>query len=137
MNLRPRSAADKLLLGVVGVTVVLLGTSLFLVLRPAKAGEPSGVIGTVIARPCNPVETQDDPPCPGYVGEIRILREDGSVFTSSQTNRKGRFRVELPPGRYIVDPDDGGKSLANGDGRVTVREGSFARVNLTHYTGLL
>ncbi len=47
------------------------------------------------------------------------------------------FRVELPPGRYIVDPDDGGKSLANGDGRVTVREGSFARVDLTHYTGLL
>ena len=135
MTTKPRSPSAKLLLGVGGVILVLLVTSLGLALRPEK--EPSGVTGTVIAWPCNPVETREDPPCPGYVGEIRVLREDGSVVTTSHTDSDGRFRVELPPGRYVVDPNDGGKSLANGEGRVTVREGSFARVDLTHYTGLL
>lgn len=137
MKRRRRSAADKLLLGVVGVTLLLLATSLGLALTPDPAREPSGVVGTVIAWPCNPVETADDPPCPGYVGEIRVLRPDRSLVTRSHTDRNGRFRVELPPGRYLIDPDDGGKSLANGDGRVTVREGRYARVELTHYTGLL
>jgi hypothetical protein len=127
----------KLLVVAAGVTIGLLAVVLALMLRPGDAGEPSGVVGTVTAWPCNPVETQDDPPCPGYVGEIRVLREDGSVVTTSRTDSDGRFRVDLPPGRYVVDPNDGGKSLANGDGRVTVREGSFARVDLTHYTGLL
>ena len=122
MTTKPRSPSAKLLLGVGGVILVLLVTSLGLALRPEK--EPSGVTGTVIAWPCNPVE-------------IRVLREDGSVVTTSHTDSDGRFRVELPPGRYVVDPNDGGKSLANGEGRVTVREGSFARVDLTHYTGLL
>ncbi len=137
MKHRPRSARDKLLLGVVCVTVLLLATSLGLALAPDRARERSGVVGTVIAWPCNPVETADDPPCPGYVGEIRVLRPDGTIVTRSHTDRNGHFRVELPPGRYTIDPDDGGKSLANGDGRVVVRQGTFAHVELTHYTGLL
>jgi hypothetical protein len=130
-----RSAAGKILLGAVAGLLVL--AALALLLRSGEDGQPSGVVGTVIALPCNPVETPEDLPCPGYVGEIRVLREDGSVVTTSRTDSDGRFRVELPPGRYVIDPNDGGKSLANGDGRVTVREGSFARVDLTHYTGLL
>jgi hypothetical protein len=133
----PRSTVGKLLFGVAVVAAVALASSLAVLLWPGPAGEPSGILGTVTAWPCNPVETQDDPPCPGYVGEIRVLREDGSVVTTARTDADGRFRVELPPGRYVVDPDDGGKSLANGEGRVTVREGSFARLELTHYTGLL
>ncbi|HXV96108.1 MAG TPA: carboxypeptidase-like regulatory domain-containing protein [Gaiellaceae bacterium] len=135
MNSKRRSSSVRLLLGAGVVILALVVTWLALSLRPDE--EPSGVTGTVIAWPCNPVESQNDPPCPGYVGEIRVLREDGSVVTTSQTDAEGRFRVELPPGVYVVDPNDGGKSLANGDGRVTVREGSFARVDLTHYTGLL
>lgn len=119
------------------MTLLLLAASLGLASRPDQARERSGVVGTVIAWPCNPVETADDPPCPGYVGEIRVLRPDGSVVTRSRTDRNGRFSIELPPGRYTVDPEDGGKSLANGGGRVTVRKGTFARVDLTHYTGLL
>jgi hypothetical protein len=135
MRGRPRSGADKLLLGVVCVTV-LLATSLGLALASDLSREPSGVVGTVIARPCSPVERADDPPCPGYFGDIRVLRRDGGLVTTSHTDRDGRFRIDLPPGRYVIDPDDGGKSLANGDGRVTVREGTFAPVELTHYTGL-
>jgi hypothetical protein len=135
MNIRRRSPSVTLLLGAGVAILAVLVTLLALTLRPDD--EPSGVTGTVIAWPCNPVESQNDPPCPGYVGEIRVLREDGSVVTTSHTDADGHFRVELPPGVYVVDPNDGGKSLANGDGRVTVREGSFAHVDLTHYTGLL
>lgn len=134
---RPRSLTDKLLSGVLGLTGLLLVVSLILALKPEKASaEPSGVTGEVIASPCRPVEQVDDPPCPGYYGEIRVLRRDESLVTTAQTDRAGRFRVELPPGEYIIDPNDGGKSLANRDGYVTVREGTYSRVDLTHYTGI-
>lgn len=134
---RPRSLTSKLLVGVLGLTGLLLVVSLILALKPEKASaEPSGVTGEVIASPCRPVEQVGDPPCPGYYGEIRVLRRDESLVTTAQTDRAGRFRVELPPGEYIIDPNDGGKSLANRDGYVTVREGTYSRVDLTHYTGI-
>jgi hypothetical protein len=137
MRIKLQSAPAKVLLGAACVGALVLAALLALAVADDEDPRPSGVAGIVIAWPCNPVETASDPPCPGYVGEIRILRPDGSVVTTSRTDRDGRFRINLPPGRYVVDPEDGGKSLANGDGRVTVREGRYARVELTHYTGLL
>ena len=137
MRIKPRSAPAKLLLGAACVGALVLAVLLVLAVTGDEDPAPSGVAGIVTAWPCNPVETAADPPCPGYVGEIRILRPDGSVVTTSHTDRDGRFRIDLLPGRYVIDPEDGGKSLANGEGRVTVREGRYARVELTHYTGLL
>jgi hypothetical protein len=122
---------------VVGVTGVLLVVSLVLALRPTETAAESGVAGRVVASPCRSVEQVGDPPCPGYFGEIRVLTADGSLVTTAHTDRTGNYRVELRPGAYVIDPNDGGKSLANGDGRVTVREGAFSRVDLTHSTGML
>jgi len=139
MPRRRRSLADGLLLAVVAASGVLLAVSLALALRPEDDAAPAGagVYGTVIASPCRSAEQVGDPPCPGYYGEIRILRRDESVVMIAHTDRSGHYRVELPPGRYIVDPNDDGKSLANRHGYVTVREGRFSRVDLRHYTGMI
>jgi len=138
MNRRPRSRTEKLLLGVLGLTAILLLTSLALALKPDSKPRPlsSGILGTVIASPCRPVEMAGDPPCPGHEGELRVLRPDGSLVTVSHTDRNGRFRVELPPGRYMLDPGDGGYAIAKGGARATVRENAFTRVELFYYTGI-
>jgi len=135
MNRRPRSRTDKLLLGVLGLTAILLVTSLVLALKPDQK-LASGVVGTVIASPCRPVEMAGDPPCPGHEGELRVLRPDGSLVTTSHTDQQGHFRIELPPGRYLFDPGDGGYAIAKGGARATVRENVFTRIDLFYYTGI-
>jgi hypothetical protein len=138
MRRRPRSLADKLLAGVLVGTGALLAVSLALALNPGNQAVPaSGVTGEVMTTQCRPVEQVGDSPCPPYYGPIRVLRVDQSLVTTAHTDRAGRFRLELPPGRYIVDPNDDGKSLANREGYVTVREGAFSRVDLTHSVGII
>jgi hypothetical protein len=121
-----------LLLGVLGVTVLLLAGSVALALKPEQ--EASGVVGLVRAWPCRPVERAGDPPCPGHEGELRVLRPDLSLVLVTHADKNGRFRVELPPGRYLFDPGDGG--VAEGRGHTTVREGAFTPVEVTYDTGL-
>jgi hypothetical protein len=136
---RFRSLPDKLLAGVVGLSIALLVVSLLLALEngDADASEPSGVFGQVSTSACNGAVRVGDPPCPPYYGEIRILRRDESLIGTAHTDRAGRYRVALPPGRYIIDSNDGGKSIANRDGFVTVREGEFVRADVNHYSGVL
>jgi hypothetical protein len=134
---RPRSLPDKLLTGVLVGTGALLVVSLALALKPGDPPAPaSGVTGQVMTSACRPVEQVGDPPCPPYYGPIRVLRVDESVVTTAHTDRAGRFRVELPPGSYIVDSNDD-VSVAKGYGRVTVREGAFSRVELSHWVGII
>jgi hypothetical protein len=137
---RTRSLSDKLVLGVIGLSVVLLGVSLFLALKDDSASQPqtaSGVFGRVMTTACHPVAQVGDPPCPPYYGEISVLRRDESLVTTVHTDRGGRYRVQLPPGRYIIDSNDGGKSVANREGYVTVREGAYARVDVSHWVGVI
>ena len=142
MARRSRPLPEKLLRGVAGLTVLLLAVSLVLALKPknGQSGsrtEASGVFGEIIASPCRSAEQVGDPPCPGYYGEIRVLRPDDTLLTTAHTDRAGHYRIALPPGRYIIDPNDDGKSLANGNGHVLVREGTFTQVDLSHYTGMI
>ena len=133
--MRPRpKLADKLLIGVLGLTAVLLAGSVALALKPEPSS--SGVVGFVREWPCRPVETAHDPPCPGHEGELHVLRPDRSLVTVVRTDRNGRFRVELPPGTYLFDPGDDGADIASGGARATVVQGAFARVELSYDTGL-
>jgi hypothetical protein len=135
---RPRTLAGKLLAGVLAATGVLLVVSLALALTSTDQATPaSGITGQVMTDQCRPVDQVGDPPCPPYEGPIRILRTDQTLVVIAQTDRAGRFRVELPPGLYIVDPNDEGLSVSKGYGRVTVREGEFSDVDLSHSVGLV
>ena len=134
----PRSLPGRLLLGVIGLSVGLLGVSLFLAFKDRGSEVSSGAFGQVMMTACDPVQqTGDLSPCPPYSGEIRVLRRDESLVMIVRTDQAGRYRVALPPGRYIIDSNDGGKSIANREGFVLVREGEFSRVNLTHYVGIV
>jgi hypothetical protein len=126
--------------GIVALSVGLLGVSLFLALKDQDeegAELSSGVFGHVTTSACNPAEREGDPPCPPYYGEIRILRRDESLIGTVHTDRAGNYRVALPPGRYIIDSNDGGKSIANRDGFVTLSEGEFVRADVNHWVGMI
>ncbi|HEX6008571.1 MAG TPA: carboxypeptidase-like regulatory domain-containing protein [Actinomycetota bacterium] len=91
----------------------------------------SGVRGQVLLGPTCPV-VQEGNPCPdeplGGV-EVRALAAGGAIAEAT-SGEDGRFELELPPGRYmleaVVDPDGPGmfaKPVA-----VTVTAGAFVEV---------
>jgi hypothetical protein len=79
------------------------------------AGDPSTtatstngwqVEGTVSASPTCPVERADQPCPPRPVQtEVRAVGADGSVAARAGSGADGRFRLELPAGRYRLEAD--------------------------------
>ena len=64
------------------------------------------VAGTVSASPTCPVERADQPCPPRPVQtEVRAVRADGSVAARARSGADGRFRLEVPAGRYRLQAD--------------------------------
>lgn len=66
----------------------------------------SGIAGRVTVGPACPV-VEESKPCPDrpYQAELTIRRADsGDIVASVVSDVEGLFRVELPPGSYVVDP---------------------------------
>jgi hypothetical protein len=79
-----------------------------------SSGEPglgqvdSGVEGIITIGPACPV-AEADQPCPDAPYEARIVvREAGSqrIVATFSSGADGSFRVNLPPGDYILDPGE-------------------------------
>ena len=117
--------------------------SLFLVLATAAcgtesgpAGERSGIAGhVVLVRGCPGPST-----CPpkAVAATVTIQWPDGERIDSVETTGRGRFRVGLPPGDYVLsariptEPD-----LVPRPTAVTVEPDRFARVRVVIATRLL
>ena len=72
----------------------------------ATSSNGSQVAGTVSASPTCPVERADQPCPPRPVQtEVRAVRADGSVAARAGSGADGRFRLELPAGRYRLEAD--------------------------------
>lgn len=52
------------------------------------------------------------------------------------TDRRGRYRVRLGDGRYVVGPGAGGEVGQLQPASATVRGGRFARRNFTYDSGI-
>jgi hypothetical protein len=66
----------------------------------------SGIEGRVTIGPACPV-VEENQPCPDgpYQAELTIRRSDsGDIVATVMSDAEGLFRVELPPGWYVVDP---------------------------------
>jgi len=66
----------------------------------------SGIAGRVTVGPACAV-VEEGKPCPDrpYQAELTIWRADsGDIVASVVSDIEGMFRVELPPGSYVVDP---------------------------------
>lgn len=108
----------------------------------APAGDQSGVAGRVHLGPQCPVETAGDPCADEPAAGVDVtvaeqlpgeLYAAGEVVATTTTDADGRFRVEVPPGRYVVTAD-AGMSCELMDARVMA--GAYSLVDVPCDTGI-
>ena len=81
------------------------------VAEPTTRGAGSGIVGEATYYPCK--EELLHKPCAPFHGPIQV-RHRGTVVRTFRPDRDGRFRVTLPPGRYILDSGVGCHAIAKG-----------------------
>jgi len=102
----------------------------------------SGVTGSVLLGPQCPVETVDDP-CPDQPAAHVIVTVSeqlpgeayaaGEEVARGRTDAAGAFRIEVPPGEYVVTAE-AGMSCELMD--VRVAEGEYAAMDVPCDTGI-
>lgn len=105
---------------------------------PTTTTVASGVEGRVLAGPTCPVEYAYSP-CPDrpVATEITVVRESSGAFVKrGMSDSNGDFRIELPPGRYLVSA--GPSSGIGGSQPVpaVVEEGKFTTIEIQIDTGI-
>lgn len=107
-----------------------------------SGGQPSGVEGIVKLGPTCPVEStpgaNDPVPCvTPYSANLVVLDGENAVVARVTSAADGKFRVDLPPGDYVVAPATGTDSypIAN-PVSVTVVAGQYAHVEINYDTGI-
>lgn len=100
----------------------------------------SGIEGTVTLGPTCPVQRVDDPSCDDrpYPGLIHVSGINIKNVTEFKADAQGKFKIELEPGTYTVDPQtpmDNILPRANPQD-VTVVSGAFATVNIQYDSGI-
>jgi hypothetical protein len=102
----------------------------------APTDGPSGIGGIVLVGPdCrNPSEAS---PClTPYEARLVILDPDGRVVGEVTSGPDGRFRIELPPGEYVVQPAPGGDPFPRAEARtVTVVAGEMSEIEIDYERG--
>jgi len=106
---------------------------------PAKAPPDSGIEGQIFIGPLCPV-VQEGVPCPDepYQASIRVRRSSGEVIATLASGEGGRFRINLAPGSYVLEPlspNEGAPPYA-GPVTVRVRAHAFTRVRITYDSGI-
>jgi hypothetical protein len=114
------------------------------VLAPAAgaATPASGIVGRATLGPTCPVEpVPPDPRCAprGFRAVVRVVRRaDGRLVEKATSDRSGRFRIRVKPGRYRVSAraPSGAKLPACPTRNVTVLRGRFEAVRLACDSGV-
>jgi hypothetical protein len=103
-----------------------------------EAPVDSGVAGNVLIGPQCPV-VQEGVPCPDAPYEASILVRDasGEVVATARSDKDGRFRINLAPGRYILEPSPGESGLPYaGPVTIDVRAHAFTPVTVSYDSGI-
>jgi hypothetical protein len=96
--------------------------------------------GSVRLGPMCPVE-RAEAPCPvppeAYAAREILLKKEGEVVARARPDSQGRYRLSVPPGKYVVDINHVGVD-ASGDvpSEVEVRAGEAARMDIAIDTGM-
>ncbi len=105
---------------------------------PTTAPVDEGISGHTAVQRCPVVRV--DPPCPDtpVAARLAIVRTDGTVLTTPETDATGHFVVQLPPGHYLVQPLDviGGTSRPSAPLDVGVQVGRYTPVTVHFDTGI-
>ena len=94
--------------------VAVLGAAcLFLLSGCAHESQQTGRLqGAVVSGPTCPVEPADTPPSGGCrdqpvsVADIIVRPRDGGADLTATTDNNGAYEVALPPGEYLVLPQE-------------------------------
>src|SRR5712691_6945468 len=81
----------------------------------------SGIEGRVIIRPVRSVERRGMANQRPYQAKITVLDGAGRKVAEVESDGEGRFRLQLPPGSYVVRPESPGAYPRAGQQRVVVR----------------
>lgn len=100
------------------------------------SGGPSGITGIVLVGPECRRPSEASPCLVPYQARLVILDPDGRVVGDVTSGTDGRFRIELPPGDYIVQPSPGGDPFPRAEARsVTVVAGEMSEVEIDYERG--
>jgi hypothetical protein len=105
---------------------------------PSPTVITSGIRGIVLLGPVCPTDSGDTSPClTPYAANLVITDSDGNVVTSVTSGSDGRFEVLLPPGDYVIQPDNGPDGNPSSIPQpVTVAPDEFEEVEIDYDTGL-
>jgi hypothetical protein len=117
-----------------------LGSVMIAVLLLAGCGstagsQDSGIRGAALLFPSCPVEPCDQGADPAFYKGTFVVRKDGVAVAQVQTDERGRFEVELDPGRYVVESTENGLPLLK-PVDVVVHEGDFTHITLGFDSGI-
>jgi hypothetical protein len=99
----------------------------------------SGVYGRVTIGPMCPVVRAEEP-CPDkpYQTTLVILNTSGEKVTNIATDAAGRFRVNLSPGDYILQPETPQNQPLpiSQEQQFSVVAGRFTELNISYDSGI-
>jgi hypothetical protein len=100
----------------------------------------NGIEGTVMIGPTCPVQRVGDSSCDDrpYQGVVHVNTTNGIWVTQFQADTQGKFKIELEPGKYTLDPQTLNESfLPRASSQdVTVVSGTFITVNIQYDSGI-
>jgi hypothetical protein len=97
---------------------------------------PSGITGVVLVGPECRRPTEASPCLVAYQARLVILDPDGDPVGEVSSAPDGRFRIELPPGDYVIQPAPGGDPFPRAEARsVTVVAGEMSEVEIDYERG--
>ncbi|HWH23797.1 MAG TPA: carboxypeptidase-like regulatory domain-containing protein [Candidatus Limnocylindria bacterium] len=98
---------------------------------------PSGISGKVVLGPTCPVEVEGEPPCvTPYAALLLVLDTAGNVAGRATSADDGTFRLDLPPGDYVVTPQSGDPFPVAQPINVTVVAGEYTELEINYDTGI-
>jgi hypothetical protein len=99
-----------------------------------EAAHAAGLYGRVLIEPATPTCRPGVPcskPAPGF--ELVFLR-DGRRVAHATTDERGRYRIRLAPGRYVVEPE--GRRPRLHPATAAVPSDRFAKHDFTYDAGI-
>jgi len=102
----------------------------------AGGSEDSGIRGLVTIGPISPVERPGEPTDRPYAATIVIERVDGTTAAETKSGGDGRFSVNLAPGSYVLEPQNGNPLPIARPQHVTVAPRTFTEVTVEYDSGI-
>jgi hypothetical protein len=97
---------------------------------------PTGITGIVLVGPECRRPTEASPCLVPYQARLVILDPDGHIVSEVTSGPDGSFRLELPPGDYVIQPSPGGDPYPRAEARsVTVVGGELSEVEIDYERG--